>query len=298
MAATNNRSIERNSLGRLVFDVGFNIGQDTAFYLSQGHRVVAVEADPVLAAAGHERFQREIASGQLEIVNVGIAECEGFADFWICEGKPEFNSFFKEIAARDGRSHHKISVPTTRFANILERFGTPYFLKVDIEGHDMLCLEALDSRYLPQYLSVESECARDGSTPSVEDGLRMLWCLRDLGYAKFKLIDQLTFASLSVPRSINHILHGFCDHYLLESYLRHMVGSYRLSQLLMPKLRLERAFKREFPLGCSGVWGEDTPGRWLSWQQAERAYRYYRDLHFQNSDALHYSFWCDWHARA
>ena len=29
--------------GKLIYDVGFNTGQDTPFYLSQGHRVIAVE---------------------------------------------------------------------------------------------------------------------------------------------------------------------------------------------------------------------------------------------------------------
>lgn len=282
----------------LVFDVGFNIGQDSAFYLSQGHRVIAIEADPTLAQAGRARFAREIESGQLEILNVGIAEREGFADFWICEGKPEFNSFFKDIAARDGHRHHKIAVPTLPFATVLQRFGTPHFLKIDIEGHDMLCLVALDSQHLPAYLSVESECPIDGRTASVEDGLRVLWQLRKLGYSRFKLIDQLDFTSLSLPPSPNQRLQRFSEDYLLKPPLRNIRGAYRLSQRLMPKPRLERKFKREFPLGCSGAWGEDTAGRWLTLQQAERAYRHYREVHFRDASARHYSFWCDWHARS
>jgi FkbM family methyltransferase len=283
-------------VGKLVFDVGFNIGQDTAFYLSQGHRVVAVEADPKLAEAGRARFAREVEAGQLEIVNVGIAERQGFADFWICEGKPEFNSFFKEIAARDGYSHHKITVPTAPFGAILDEYGTPYFLKIDIEGHDMLCLAALASRELPAYLSVESECPIDHQPPSVEDGLRVLWQLRDVGYKRFKLIDQLDFNSLARPPSINHLLQRFSDAYLLRRPFRNIRGTYRLSQWLMPKARIERKFKRQFPLGCSGVWGEDTPGRWLSAVEAEDAYRYYRERHFRRPNVRHYSFWCDWHA--
>ena len=35
----------------VIFDVGMNNGDDTAYYLHLGCRVVAVEADPVLAAA-------------------------------------------------------------------------------------------------------------------------------------------------------------------------------------------------------------------------------------------------------
>src|SRR5579872_912696 len=164
----------------LVFDVGFNIGQDTQFYLAEGYRVVAVEADPTLAQKGRERFAREVASGQLTIANVGIAEREGTAEFWVCEGKPEFNSFFREIAARDGYSHHAITIPTTRFETLLQRYGTPHFLKIDIEGHDMLCLDGLTPQSIPAYLSIESECPLDGESASVEDGLRVLRRLCEL----------------------------------------------------------------------------------------------------------------------
>lgn len=36
----------------LVYDVGMHNGDDTAFYVSQGYRVVAIEADPAQAEAG------------------------------------------------------------------------------------------------------------------------------------------------------------------------------------------------------------------------------------------------------
>jgi len=89
-----------------VFDVGFNIGQDTAFYLAEGHRVVAIEADPTLAAKGRQRFASEVRTGQLTIVNVGIAEREGEAQFWICEGKPE-------LTRSSGRSPLGMATRTT-----------------------------------------------------------------------------------------------------------------------------------------------------------------------------------------
>lgn len=282
------------SMEKLIFDVGLNIGQDTAFYLSQGYRVVAVEADPALAQAARTKFSREIEAGRLELVNVGIAEKEGVFDFWICEDKPEFNSLHRHIAARDGYAHHCIQIPAQRFATVLERYGTPYFLKIDIEGNDMLCLEDLSSSLLPQYLSVESECPLDGRSATVEDGLRVLSKLHDLGYRKFKLIDQYTFCSFSVPFSLNYRLDTFSRKNLLKTSVP---GTYRISQHLMAKPRLERRFGRRFPVGSSGVWGEDTPGKWISYSAAAEAYKYFREKHFQDSDARFHSFWCDWHAK-
>jgi len=286
--------------GKLIFDVGMNVGQDTAFYLLQGDRVLAIEADPTLADAGRKHFQREIENGNLEILNVGIFEEEGFADFWISEGRPNFNSFHKDIAARDGYPHYAVRVPTLRFATVLERYGTPYYLKIDIEGNDQMCIDALNSRSLPMYISVESECPTTNEPIGVESGLLILRKLHDLGYRRFKLIDQRTFCSLSVPPSANYICDRFARYWLQQSPLNRIRGTYRLSKCLMTRSRLERKYRQEFPIGSSGVWGEDTSGSWTDFEQAERIYRYYRGKHFQDPNSpsrSHYSFWCDWHAK-
>lgn len=281
----------------LVLDVGLNVGQDTAFYLSQGYRVVAIEADPTLAQANRERFRCEIEAGKLEILNVGIAQEEGLAEFWISEGRPQFNSFHRGIAARDGWPHHSIVVPTMRFATVLERFSTPCFVKIDIEGNDMQCLTDLASRSLPQYISVESECPLNGEPASVEDGLRTLRQLHRLGYRQFKLIDQRTFCTLSLPPSFNYLFDRLARQWLQTPPLNRIRGTYWQSQRLMTRSRLERKYQREFPLGSSGPWGEETVGSWLNFGQAERAYRRYREAYFRDSTVASYSFWCDWHAK-
>jgi FkbM family methyltransferase len=283
-------------ISRLVYDVGFNVGQDSAFYLAQGHRVVAVEADPTLAERGRLKFSAEIASGRLRIVNVGIAEQEGTADFWICEDKPEFNSFHREIAARDAYRHSKIIVPTTRFKKVLEQHGTPYYLKIDIEGHDMLCLQDLDPADLPAFISVESECPVDARSDGLRDGIAVLKQLRELGYERFKLIDQRSFDSLRVPASPSQRLEQFADRVLRRPPMSSLPGVWRVAEALTHKLRLERRLQWRFPEGSSGVWGADTPGRWLRYDEAEKAYRHYRAQYFKQGDAVYHSFWCDWHA--
>ena len=282
---------------KLVYDVGFNIGQDTAFYLARGHRVVAIEADPTLAEDGRKRFSRDIEAGNLEIVNVGIAQEEGSAEFWICEGKPEFNSFYQGIAARNGYATHAIRIPTTRFASVMRRFGTPYFLKIDIEGNEMLCLNDLSTSDLPTYISIESECPIDAKPIDAADGLRVLLKLRELGYQSFKLIDQLTFCSISDPPSLNYLLDAASRKWLTRPPLSSIRGSHRLSQHLMTKPKLERSLRWKFPLGSSGALGEDTAGTWISWEAAERAYRQHRESYFRTPGVAHHSFWCDWHAK-
>ena len=86
----------------LIFDIGMNNGDDSAYYLHLGYRVVAVEADPTLAKEATRRFEKAIRAGELIIVNKAIASEPGEADFWICEQLSVWNSFDKEIATRNG----------------------------------------------------------------------------------------------------------------------------------------------------------------------------------------------------
>src|SRR5271163_839043 len=125
---------------KTVFDVGMNNGNDTAYYLHRGYDVVAVEANPQMADHVKARFPAEIKNGRLKILNVGVAEVEGTIPFWVCDSHSEWSSFHRNIASRVNSVHHEILVPTRRFDSIIEEFGVPYYLKVDIEGNDKICL--------------------------------------------------------------------------------------------------------------------------------------------------------------
>ncbi|MEO0503840.1 MAG: hypothetical protein AAFZ14_10985 [Pseudomonadota bacterium] len=61
----------------LIYDIRAHDGSDTGFQMSKRCDVIAVEADPALAAALSERFANQIAKGRLTVLNVGIAEGSG-----------------------------------------------------------------------------------------------------------------------------------------------------------------------------------------------------------------------------
>ena len=61
--------------GTLVFDIGLNNGDDAAYYLSLGHDVVGIEANPLLADQCTQRFESEIRKGRMNSVsNAGGTE--------------------------------------------------------------------------------------------------------------------------------------------------------------------------------------------------------------------------------
>jgi len=172
---------------QLIYDVGAHRGEDSAYYLALGYRVVGFEANPELAEHCRRRFAREIHEGRFTIVEGAIAADAGeTVSFFQHE-----NSVFGTTGAawsdrnRGLGTSRQIEVAAVSFAASLERFGVPYFLKVDIEGADRLCLDELrEGTGRPRYVSLESEKA-DFSALVEEFDL-----LAQLGYDRFAVVQQ------------------------------------------------------------------------------------------------------------
>jgi hypothetical protein len=78
----------------LIYDVGMNNADDSAYYPSLGFRTITIEANSELVEQAKLRFAREIASGRL----IGIAD-RGELPFWICETNSRFSSFNRAYAS-------------------------------------------------------------------------------------------------------------------------------------------------------------------------------------------------------
>jgi FkbM family methyltransferase len=273
-------------------------GDDTAFYLACGHRVLAVEADPDLVAAADKRFKREIESKQLLILNVGIAEHSTTAEFWINEVASHFNSFNRETSARIGQPHHSIWIQCRRLDEIISEYGVPFYLKIDIEGHDIVRCNQLAINSRPKYISVEMS------------QIALLLRLRDLGYDRFKLINQLGFHAVE-PGNIKLHTHVLRALYRVANYRKddrklslriprasaakvlHVASALGLWGVSKP-FRSRMLPEWNFASGSSGTFGEDLPGQWLTYDEIE--YLWQRDL--REHQKMKQDFWCDLHAMA
>jgi len=253
---------------RAVFDVGMNNGDDSAHYLSKGCRVIAVEANPILAQRGRVRFQAAIASGQMVIEALGISHRPGKVPFWINEERDVFSSFDLARATRGGMPCHSVVVECITFDALLKKHGVPHYLKLDVEGAEPHCLASLQSMGLPQYISVEAESL---------DYLLLLW---QLGYRQFKIVDQMRHNS-RFPDFTN-------DNQFSRFAKRACAYADRFKN---------RVVKVPFPRGSSGPFGEETSG---SWQTLEETAYNWLHLHFRhaNRGSLNPDSWYDFHAKA
>ena len=139
-------------------------------------------ADP--CAQARERLRQYLDSGQLTILNVAITDRSGPTRFFVNETKSVWGTMSERWAERSrrfGTSSTEVKVESLEFAGILKEFGIPHYLKVDIEGADLLCIDALrnfDS--LPSYISLES------TKTCLSDLCNEFALLKDLGYSRFK----------------------------------------------------------------------------------------------------------------
>jgi FkbM family methyltransferase len=172
--------------GPLIFDIGCHTGEDSDFYLRKGFTVVAVEANPALCVRLKQRFANQISERRFFLIEKAIAESTGEVTFFINVDSTIWGTIREDWArrnARRGARSEKITVPSIRFSSLIEEFGVPYYLKIDIEGADSLCLDGLlhfESR--PRFVSFEIE---HWSLLRKEMNI-----LTKLGYKTFKIVNQ------------------------------------------------------------------------------------------------------------
>jgi FkbM family methyltransferase len=185
----------------LIFDLGLHQGEDTGFYLAKGFRVVAFEADPELVKNCQEIFAAELQSGQLTIVEGAIVENaaeESTVTFYKNSTVTVWgtvNPSWKERNERSGWGSEEITVATVDFGDCIKRFGVPYYVKIDIEGADMLSLgKFAEFEPKPDYISIES------SKTSLDEIATELGLLESMGYDNFKAVQQATIPGSMAPR--------------------------------------------------------------------------------------------------
>lgn len=221
---------------QLIYDVGAHLGEDTDFYLKKGFKVVAIEANPVLAKNLRERFQSNLSDGSLVLVEGAIAEKAGEIDFYVNESSVwgTTRQAWAQRNARLGSPSKLTKVQATTFPKLLGKYGVPYYLKIDIEGADLLCLEGLlESQDRPKFVSIESE------KRSWRGLLREFDLFKRLGYSRFKIIDQEQIDGQRPPNPASEGNH------------------------------VQQIFER----GSSGLFGQELPGEWLTERQAIQQYR-------------------------
>lgn len=240
----------------LIFDLGFHNGDDTDFYLKKWFNVIALEANPYLVKEGMKKFQKYIVEKKLVLINKMVSDKVGMQNFYIHPTKSDWSSCDLNMAESDGSKSKIVSVEAVSLLDLCKEFGTPQYVKIDIEGCEIMVAKQLF--YLenkPQYVSFETSKRTYAGIFS--------W-LYVAGYKKFQLVNQLNNLNRK-PEETQKLVEGKKIEYQFTKY-------------------------------SSGFFGNDLPSnKWLSYEEALLRYLKYKELKIIDNQELALG-WLDVHA--
>lgn len=165
----------------VIYDFGANNGDDIPYYLKKADRIVAVEANPVLATGIERRFAEAIAGGRLEVI-AKVLTAGGEAPkvpFYVHRANHVLSQF---PPPTNPAEFERIVLPSIPVAELIARCGPPHYVKIDIEHYDEAILRALFAAGIyPPFISAEAH------------SFEVFAALVALGgYRAFKLVDGIT----------------------------------------------------------------------------------------------------------
>ena len=165
--------------GGLCFDVGAHLGNRTRAWRALGARVVAVEPHPDLLRLLQALFGRDPG---VRIVGAALASGEGEATLLADPANLTVTTlspgWIREVGEHAGfaniRWQPRQAVRVTTLDALIEAFGVPDFVKIDVEGHEAFALRGVEAVLRRDHPVVVIECT---SAEPHE-------ILRDLGYER------------------------------------------------------------------------------------------------------------------
>lgn len=137
--------------GDLVFDVGAHVGNRTASFLRLGAKVIAVEPQPMLYWT-----LRALYGWRKRVVVVPklVAAQPGTLAMMLNVDNPTVSTassaFVRSAQGTDGweseRWERTLRADATTLDELIERYGAPSFIKIDVEGFEAEALRGLSIR--------------------------------------------------------------------------------------------------------------------------------------------------------
>jgi FkbM family methyltransferase len=194
--------------GHLIFDVGANHGHKTSIFLRLGAKVVAVEPDDANQEKLRQRFlEYRLTPKPVRLVAKALSDSNSVATMWVDAPGSAKNTMSlkwvttlredeKRFGERLGFSGTR-KVETTTVEDLIDAYGIPFFIKIDVEGHEVSVLRGM-KRPVP-YLSFEVNLPEFAS-----EGLECIELLNKIaGNGEFNYVADLR-AGLELKQWLPH----------------------------------------------------------------------------------------------
>lgn len=164
---------------KVIYDIGSHNGDDLPYYLKKSDIVIAIEANSSLCSEIKKRFSTEITNGKLFVENCVLTADDSVNEVFFYISKDSQLSQFPKPDESIIGGYEKVLLPSKSVLSVIEKYGDPYYIKVDIEHYDGAILKALFLNNIrPPFISAESH------------SIEVFSLLVTLGkYNAFKLVD-------------------------------------------------------------------------------------------------------------
>jgi FkbM family methyltransferase len=135
----------------LIFDIGANVGKTVAQFITVANKVVCFEPNPMLVNNLKSRF----ANDSVIVDERGVSNKNGTQTFKISNA--DTISTLSEDWVTNSRFtgsynwDNHIQIETVTLDSIIEQYGTPDYIKIDVEGHEYELLASF-TKFLPYTL--------------------------------------------------------------------------------------------------------------------------------------------------
>lgn len=165
---------------KVIYDFGANNGDDIPYYLKKADLVVAVEGNPSLAELIKQRFAAEIAEKKLVVINCVLTDTDSSLPvaFYVNKSNHLLSQFPRPNPDKIDQ-FEEIFVQPQKASEIIQKYGEPFYIKIDIESYDQIILaDIFTANIMPEFISAESHNI---------DIFAVLLVMG--GYKAFKLVD-------------------------------------------------------------------------------------------------------------
>jgi FkbM family methyltransferase len=168
-------------MDKLLFDIGANRGDAVLAGLQQGYKVIALEPAPKIYSELVKNFiynpnvvPLRFAASDSNNERIEFYECieDGLSTMekaWLTDPRMPYN----------GKEFRTISVSTCTVDWLVETYGAPDLIKIDVEGAEWSVFKGMTKRYGTLVFEWTQETLREHQ--------EQLMYLRDLGYKNYKM---------------------------------------------------------------------------------------------------------------
>lgn len=153
----------------LCFDVGANIGNRVKVFLKLGANVIAIEPQSECAGTLRARYGK---TDKVRVVQKALGDSEAKAEILISNALTisSLSPEWVQAVRRSGRfSQHNWDrsevVEVTTLDRLIEQYGVPCFIKIDVEGFEYQVIKglsqpvnALSLEFVPEFIDSAFKC--------------------------------------------------------------------------------------------------------------------------------------------